>query len=197
MLKIGLTGGIGSGKTTVAALFAAKGIPVIDADVVARALVEPDRPAFTVIVEHFGPELLKDGGLDRSRLRQHIFSVPGARQWLESLLHPLVYDEMQCRIEGLAAPYVLLVIPLLLETGRRDFVDRLLVVDCPTELQRQRVRQRDALDDAEIVQILSAQMAREVRLAHADDVIRNAGSPEGLTVQVERLHQFYLALSAP
>lgn len=196
MLRIGLTGGIGSGKTTVAGLFAAKGIPVLDADVVARDLVEPGQPALQAIVERFGPELLRDGSLDRARLRQIVFAAPESRQWLESLLHPLVYDEMQRRIAGLSAPYGLLVIPLLLETGRRDFVDRLLVVDCPVEVQRQRVRQRDGLGEAEIDRILAAQLDREARLAAADDVIRNAGSPAELAEQVDGLHEFYLSLTA-
>jgi dephospho-CoA kinase len=195
MLKIGLTGGIGCGKTTVAKLFAAKGAPVLDADSISREMVEPGRPALQEIVLHFGPEVLKNGRLDRARLRRLVFAVPGARQWLESLLHPLVYAEMQRRIARLSAPYCLLVVPLLLETGRRDFVDRLLVVDCPTELQRQRVRLRDGSDDTEIDRILSTQVAREDRLAAADDVIENAADQEKLSEQVDRLHQFYLSLS--
>jgi dephospho-CoA kinase len=195
MLKIGLTGGIGCGKTTIAKLFAAKGVPVLDADSISRDLVEPGRPALQEIALHFGPEVLKNGRLDRARLRRLVFAVPGARQWLESLLHPLVYAEMQRRIARLSAPYCLLVVPLLLETGRRDFVDRLLVVDCPTELQRQRVRLRDGSDDTEIDRILSIQVAREDRLAAADDVIENAADQEKLSEQVDRLHQFYLSLS--
>jgi dephospho-CoA kinase len=196
MLKVGLTGGIGSGKTMVAGLFAAKGVPVLDADVIARDLVEPGQPAYRAIVEHFGPDLLQEGRLDRARLRQIVFVDPEARLWLESLLHPLVYDEMRRRIAELSTSYVLLVIPLLLETGRRDFVDRLLVVDCPIEVQRQRVKQRDGLDEAEIDRILSAQLAPEARLAAADEVIRNAGSPAELAGQVDRLHEFYLSLTA-
>lgn len=196
MLKVGLTGGIGSGKTTVAGLFAAKGVPVLDADVITRDLVEPGQPAFQAIVRHFGLDLLKDGRLDRARLRQIVFAAPEARQWLESLLHPLVYEEMHRRTAGLSAPYALLVVPLLLETGRRDFVDRLLVVDCPIELQRRRVKQRDGLDEAEIDRILSAQLAPEARLAAADEVIRNAGSSVELVEQVDRLHEFYLSLTA-
>jgi dephospho-CoA kinase len=195
MLKIGLTGGIGCGKTTIAKLFAAKGVPVLDADSISRDLVEPGRPALQEIALNFGPEVLKNGRLDRARLRRLVFAVPGARQWLESLLHPLVYAEMQRRIARLSAPYCLLVVPLLLETGRRDFVDRLLVVDCPTELQRQRVRLRDGSDDTEIDRILSIQVAREDRLAAADDVIENAADQEKLSEQVDRLHQFYLSLS--
>jgi dephospho-CoA kinase len=195
MLKIGLTGGIGCGKTTIAKLFAAKGVPVLDADSISRDLVEPGRPALQEIALNFGPEVLKNGRLDRARLRRLVFAVPGARQWLESLLHPLVYAEMQRRIARLSAPYCLLVVPLLLETGRRDFVDRLLVVDCPTELQRQRVRLRDGSDDTEIDRILSTQVAREDRLAAADDVIENAADQEKLSEQVDRLHQFYLSLS--
>lgn len=195
MLKIGLTGGIGCGKTTVAELFAAKGVPVIDADRVSRDLVEPGRPALDAIVQRFGPELLEGGRLNRARLRQIVFSAPLQRQWLEALLHPLVYEEMAARLRGLSAPYCLLVVPLLLETGRRDFVDRLLVVDCPAKAQRQRIKARDGLDDSELQRVLSAQLARQDRLAAADDVIENAGGPEDLAAQVDRLHRSYLALA--
>jgi dephospho-CoA kinase len=195
MLKIGLTGGIGCGKTTVADLFAAKGIPVLDADLIARQLVEPGQPLLQAIAAHFGANLLKEGRLDRGRLRQIVFAAPEERQWLESLLHPRVYDEMERRLAGFSAPYCLLVIPLLLETGRRDFVDRLLVIDCPVELQKRRVKDRDGLTDPEIDRILSAQLAREARVAAADDLIENAGGPAELADQVDRLHRFYLSLT--
>jgi dephospho-CoA kinase len=195
MLKIGLTGGIGCGKTTVSDMFAAKGVPVLDADQIAHALVEPGRPALEAIVRRFGPGILKSGRLDRARLRQLVFVEPEAKQWLESLLHPLVYAELKRRAERLSAAYCLMVIPLLLETGRRDFVDRLLVVDCPVNLQRQRVSARDGSDEAEIDRILAAQIDRNTRLAVADDVIENTVDLENLADQVNHLHSFYLALS--
>lgn len=194
MLKIGLTGGIGSGKSTLAELFAAKGIPVLDADLIARDLVEPGQPCLEAITLRFGKELLKDGRLDRKRLREIVFAEPEQRRWLESLLHPMVYAEMQARIEKLSAPYCLLVIPLLLETGRRGFVDRLLVVDCPVEIQRRRVQLRDGCGAEEIERLLSSQISREERLAAADDIVENAGSAAELPGRVEQLHRRYLWL---
>ena len=196
MLRIGLTGGIGCGKTTVADLFAGKEIPVIDADRVSRDLVEPGRPALDAIIQRFGPDLFEDGRLDRVRLRKIVFSSPEQRKWLESLLHPLIYEEMEARLQGLSAPYCVLVVPLLLETGRRDFVDRLLVVDCPAKEQRRRIKVRDELDDGEVQKVLSVQLARQDRLAAADDIIENSGKPEELAVQVDRLHQAYVDLAA-
>jgi dephospho-CoA kinase len=194
MLKIGLTGGIGCGKSTVADMFAAKGIPVLDADRIARDLVEPGQPALQAIAQRFGPGLLKAGRLDRERLKHIVFADPEERRWLEGLLHPLVYDEMRRRIATLSAPYCLLMVPLLLESGRRDFVDRVLVVDCPAEVQRQRIRCRDGSSDAEIERVLSAQLSREARLAAADDIIENAGLEADLPERVEALHRFYLSL---
>jgi dephospho-CoA kinase len=196
MLKIGLTGGIGCGKTTVADLFAAKGVPVLDADLIARELVEPGQPLLDAIVARFGVEVLQEGRLDRGRLRQIVFADPAQRRWLEELLHPAVYAALERRLDGLAAPYVLLVIPLLLETGRRDFVDRLLVIDCPVALQKQRVKARDGLDDSTIDRILAAQLPREARLAAADDIIENTAGRAELAEQIDRLHQFYVALTA-
>jgi dephospho-CoA kinase len=195
MLKIGLTGGIGSGKSTVADLFAAKGVPVLDADQVARDLVEPGRPAFQAIVGRFGPQVLREGRLDRLRLRQRVFAAPGERRWLESLLHPGVYEELRRRAEGLDAPYCLLAIPLLLETGRRDFVDRLLVVDCPMEAQRQRIMSRDGASPEFVERMLATQIDREGRLAAADDILDNSGALRELAEPVERLHRRYLSLA--
>jgi dephospho-CoA kinase len=196
VLKIGLTGGIACGKTTVANLFAARGIPVLDADLIARRLVEPGRPALAAIAERFGPDVLSGGRLDRARLRGIVFRDAEAKHWLESLLHPRVYAEMEAAVQGLAAPYCLLVVPLLVETGRRDFVDRLLVVDCPPSVQRRRLRERDGLEESEIERILSTQASREDRLAAADDVIDNSGNAEELAGRVEALHRSYLGLAA-
>lgn len=195
MLKIGLTGGIGCGKSTVADLFAAKGVPVLDADVISRELVEPGQPALQAIVQRFGEGLLVDGRLDRTLLRRLIFARPEARRWLESLLHPLVYETMARRVAALYGPYCLLVVPLLLETGQRGFVDRLLVVDCPPHVQRRRVKARDGSDDAEVDRILAAQMSREERLAAADDLIENSADLDFLSSQIDSLHRHFIDLN--
>jgi dephospho-CoA kinase len=193
MLKVGLTGGIGCGKTTVANLFAEKGVPVIDADQISHQLVEPGWPAFQAIVRQFGEDVLLDGRLNRRLLKEQVFSRTDEREWLENLLHPLIYHEMQRQVEALSATYCLLVVPLLLETGRRDFVDRLLVVDCPPETQRQRIRIRDGLDDKAIDLILATQLNREQRLVVADDVVENFDELAVLRPQIDRLHHFYTA----
>lgn len=198
-LRIGLTGGIGSGKTTVARFFAELGVTVLDADQVARELIVPGQPALTALAEHFGPSILKDGQLDRAALKHRIFTDPAERIWLDSLLHPLVYRRLEETLNAADAPstpYFLLVIPLLLETGRRDFVDRLVVVDCPESVQRQRVAQRDGLDADIIERILASQCTRPERLAAADDVIDNSLSPETLRERVGMLHDSIMALPA-
>jgi len=195
MLVIGLTGGIGCGKSTVAKLFAAKGVPILDADVIARELVEPNQPAFGAIKQRFGAAILRDGDLDRARLREIVFSNPEEKRWLETLLHPLVYSEISRRIGTLSAPYCIVVAPLLLETGRRHLVDRLLVVDCPEDIQRQRVKLRDGLSDAQIDKIMASQASRNERLAAADDVLENVADEASLSGRIEQLHRSYLALS--
>ena len=200
MLKIGLTGGIGSGKSTVAHYFAALGVPVIDADQIARELVSPGQPALQSIVDAFG-EAVRDnaGHLDRARLRAMVFGAeahPGQRPLLESILHPLIRAEMQRRAQAMTAPYGLLSIPLLVEGGQMDQVERILVVDAPEALQYQRVRQRDNVSlDAEITAILRAQATRQQRLAVADDVIVNDADLEKLHQQVVMLHPFYQKLA--
>ena len=178
IFKVGLTGGIGCGKTTIAGLFAERGVPVIDADQISRQLVEPGQPALAAIARHFGADLL-------------IFTRSDEREWLENLLHPLVYREMQQQAELLSAPYCLWVVPLLLETGHRDLVDRLLVVDCPVDLQRRRIQTRDGLDEAGIDLVLAAQIGRHQRLAAADDILENVGPIADLHTHVEELHKFY------
>lgn len=195
MLRVGLTGGIGCGKSAVAGIFAELGIPVVDADVVARSLVEPGQPALDEIVRTFGEEALEDGRLNRTWLREKIFHSSGDKQRLESILHPKVYADMENRMAGLGSPYCILVIPLLLETGRRDFVHRLLVVDCPEELQIARVKARDSLDECTIHRIVASQVSRAERLAAADDLLENDGELETLKTRVRSLHQRYLALA--
>ncbi len=196
MLKIGLTGGIGSGKSAAAREFAALGVPVIDTDRIARELVTPGSPLLDRIAEHFGPDILTAAGaLDRAALRRHVFADPAARQRLEAILHPPILAEMQRRAEAETAPYVILVIPLLAETGAAGLVDRVLVVDVPEDLQRQRVAARDNLTDAEIDAILAAQCKRDARLKIADDIIDNSGELAALRARVHELHEKYLTLA--
>jgi dephospho-CoA kinase len=193
LLKIGLTGGIGSGKTTAGDYFAEFGAEVIDTDLLSRELVEPGRPALAEIVAAFGAEVLDGAGrLDRARLRERIFSDAGARRRLEQILHPRIRTAMLARAERTTAPYVIFVIPLLFETGQQDLVDRVLLIDVPEAMQRRRVAARDALDDAQIEQIMQAQTDRPTRLRNADDVIHNDGSRDRLRAAVQSLHQQYL-----
>ena len=196
MLRIGLTGGIGSGKSTVAELFAARGVPVIDADAIARELVEPGQPALAEIVASFGTDCIDaEGRLDRARLRERVFNDAAQREHLEAILHPRIRAVMAERTATQSTAYVLLVIPLLFESGQRDLVDRVLVVDVPVELQRARVSARDHLTDVQIDAILAAQVQRNLRINGADDVIDNSGDAAGLERQVDALHHRYLLLS--
>lgn len=196
MLVVGLTGGIACGKTTVANLFAELGAPVIDTDMISRQLVEPGQPALNDIIQTFGHHYLTDEGqLNRSALARYCFSHPEARKKLEAILHPKIYDEMAQQLNVLKAPYVIVVIPLLVETGRSPLIDRVLVVDCPIDQQRQRLQQRDRRSKDEIEGILQAQASRRQRLEAADDIIENNGQPEQLINDVSRLHQQYLQSS--
>lgn len=197
MLIIGLTGGIGSGKSTVADYFAQQGVPVIDADVLAREVVTPGSLALREIAAAFGPEMiLEDGSLNRPRLRQRVFADPEQRQRLETILHPRIYAEMGRRIQTLEASYCVLVIPLLLETGATAMVDRVLVVDAPQSLQRERVKLRSGMEDETLEAILRAQLGGAERLRAADDIIVNDGDLAQLRQQVTALHSRYLALAA-
>jgi len=196
MLVVALTGGIGSGKSTVARIFAELGAPVIDADLVAREVVEPGTPALAEIESAFGPEILDDTGrLRRENLREMVFSDAAARRRLESIMHPRIREIMVRRLADLDAPYAILVIPLLLETGQKELGDRTLVVDLPESLQIERVKQRDHLEDTRIKTILAAQCDRSARLSAADDVIDNQGGAQKLHEQVEKLHRRYVALA--
>ena len=196
MLKIGLTGGIGSGKTTVANLFAEQGAPVIDADEISRFLVEPGQPALARIIKQFGARVLKKNGtLDRKRLKDIVFSCPEQKKLLESMIHPLVYQEMRKRIETLNSTYVILCIPLLLETKMESFVDRVLVVDCPVETQFNRVKERDQLSEHIISLIILSQVSREKRISSANDIIENTGDASQLADKVKKLHNSYISMS--
>jgi dephospho-CoA kinase len=197
VLRIGLTGGIASGKTTVASLFAARGVPVLDTDQIARNVVEPGRPALAEVVEAFGEGIVgPDGRLDRAALRSLVFADAVARKRLEAILHPEIRAELARRSATAGGPYQLWVIPLLVEGGRSDQVDRVLVVDCPAETQLVRLRARDGETEASARAILAAQASREERLAAADDVIVNEGDPEELALQVAALDTRYRALAA-
>lgn len=191
--RVGLTGGIASGKTTVAKLFAALGVPVIDADEVAREIVEPGTPVLARIVARFGLEALgADGRLDRRALRSRVFADPALRRELEALTHPAIREAMERRAELAGGRYHLFVIPLLAEKGRDPRIDRVLVVDCAEALQRRRLQARDGSSAAEVEAILAAQAPRAARLAVADDVIRNDGDLEALRDAVESLHRDYV-----
>ncbi len=196
MFVIGLTGGIGSGKSAVSDRFAQHGITIVDADVASRVVVEPGRPALTRIAEHFGAELITSSGtLDRALLRSKVFSSEQERKWLEALLHPLIAEEIQSGLANSRSPYTVLVSPLLLETTQHSYVDRILVVDVPVELQLRRTMARDNNSESQVRAIIAAQMARDTRRSRADDLISNDGSLEQLQQQVDALHQRYLALA--
>ena len=191
-LSIGLTGGIASGKSAVARLFAERGVPVLDTDQIARDVVEPGQPALAEVAAAFGPGVLAaDGRLDRGALRQHVFADPAARRRLEGILHPAIRAELARRAAAAGGPYQVWVIPLLVEGGGIDRVDRVLVVDCPVETQLARLRARDGENDDSARRILAAQASREQRLAAADDVIINEGSLEALAPQVAALDVRY------
>lgn len=195
MLIIGLTGGIGSGKSTVAKLFEDKGITIIDADQLARDVTQPGKPALKKIVEKFGPGiLLPNQSLDRTKLRKLVFSDDHQRIWLEQLLHPLIRDELRQRIRNADSPYCIVMIPLLIETAPNPLIDRILVVDARKDQQVDRAAVRDSQSGSEIYTILSKQSTREQRLRAADDVISNVGTIEDLVGQVDALHRYYLSL---
>ena len=196
-LRVALTGGIASGKSTVANLFAARGVPVIDTDVIAREVVEPGTPALAAVVEAFGPEVLgADGRLDRRRMRERIFGDAAARRRLEGILHPAIRAEMARRSLAAGGPYQVLVIPLLAEGGRRDHVDRVLLVDVPEELQVERLMRRDGVSREQAAASLGAQAGRAARLAIADDVILNTGRADDLDHEVTALDGKYRKLAA-
>jgi dephospho-CoA kinase len=196
-LRIGLTGGIASGKTTVAKLFAARGVPILDTDQIARDVAEPGQPALAEVVAAFGQDILgPDGRLDRPRLRARVFADPDSRQRLEAILHPAIRAELARRAEAAGGPYQVWVIPLLVEGGQVDRVDRILVVDCPEAVQLARVKARDGETEDSARAILAAQASRAQRLAAADDVIVNDGEEAGLGPQVAALDARYRALVA-
>lgn len=195
-LLVALTGGIATGKSAVAELFAQHGVPVLDTDQIARELVEPGTPIFGRVLEAFGAGMLDAAGrLDRARMRERVFADSTQRHLLESILHPAIRDELARRAAAVDGGYQIHVVPLLLETGRIDAYDRVLVVDCPQEQQISRLLARDGLDLELARRILAAQASREARLSAADDVIVNTGTLEELGQFVLTLHRNYERLA--
>lgn len=197
MLKIGLTGGIGCGKSTVAKYFAKLGIMVIDSDAIVHELMAHGTSTFEKIVKHFGIQILLDsGGINRRQLREIIFANVAEREWLEKLIHPQVFKELKIRAEQVQSPYCILVIPLLLETNAQKEVDKILVVECSQERRIKRVIERDKVSVAAVKAIMKTQVDRKTRLQNADDIIYNDGSLINLRSQVKRLHQKYLTIKS-
>jgi len=196
-LVVGLTGGIGSGKTTVANRFGALGVTLVDTDLIAHQLTGPGGAAMPAITAEFGPGVVAaDGRLDRAAMRELAFTDPAARKRLEAILHPMIRDESERQLAAATSPYAILVVPLLVEGGKpRARAQRVLVVDCRPETQIERVIKRNGLPREQIQAILAAQASREQRLAAADDVIDNDGSPETLDERVRALHERYLGLA--
>jgi len=196
MLRIGLTGGIGSGKTAVSGLFAELGAPVVDTDVISRQLTARDGAALPAIRALWGETvMLPDGGLDRAALRRKVFADAVARRQLEAILHPLIREQVAAALASISAPYVVVVVPLLVESGHYGgLLDRVLVVDCPEALQVERAMARSGLAAAEVAAIVAAQADRASRLAVADDVVANDGTIDALRRQVARLDAKYREL---
>jgi len=196
MLRIGLTGGIGSGKSSVCRLFSAMNVPVIDTDIIAREVVEPGQPGLLALTSAFGEEILDNAGqLNRRALRERVFQDEALRQRLEALLHPLIRAALHEQLKTVTAPYVIIAIPLLFEKGWESEVDRILVVDTNEALQLSRTMARDKADEKAVERIMRSQVSRSKRVAAADDIIHNEGDYTELERKVEVLHQYYLSLT--
>jgi dephospho-CoA kinase len=192
-LVVGLSGGIGSGKTTVTDLFSGLGVDIIDADVIARKVVEPGTPGLRQIVNKLGSKILdKEGCLDRAKLRELIFQQPALKNWLNALLHPVIRDEMQRQTQCASSPYCILSVPLLFENKLNSTVDRVVIVDVSEQSQLERTIGRDGVDDLQVKAIMASQASRVERLTIADDIIDNNGNEAALAGQVRRLHTDYL-----
>ena len=193
MLTVGVTGGIGSGKSSAANRFRQLGVPVIDADLIARQIVEPGMPALQEIINAFGESVANDQGeLDRSALRKIIFSDSNRKSQLEAILHPRIYNEILRLLSELSTSYAIVVIPLLAESKREYPLDRILVIDVPSDVQISRVTTRDNQSTEEVEQIISSQASRHSRLETADDIIENVGSTDDLSERVDAMHLTYL-----
>ena len=198
MYVVAITGGIGSGKTTVANRFAELGIEVVDADIIAREVVEPATPALAAIAAHFGPDVVApDGQLDRRRLRERIFTDSQAKEWLNALLHPLIRTEMLRQCAATRSPYCLMVVPLLVENRLTSLADRVLVIDVDEATQIERTCRRDGVSREQAQAILASQASRSERLAMADDVLDNqSGTTETIWERILALHETYLAFAS-
>ena len=191
---VGLTGGIGSGKTAVSDLFQDLGITIVDADLASRVVVEKGREELNKIAEHFGIDILTSSGeLDRAKLREVIFKSDEEKLWLESLLHPAIASQIQKELDSSSSPYTILVSPLLLETDQKNFCSTVLVVDVPVETQIERTSQRDNVSEEQIKSIIASQIDRDSRLEQADEVILNDGSIQSLESKVQELHKKFLS----
>lgn len=196
MLVIGLTGGIGSGKTLATDHFERLGITIVDADKAARVIVEPGKPALREIGQKFGPQVINpDGTLNRATLREMIFSDPAQRKSLEEITHPRIAEEIRRQLSASTSPYTILVSPLLFESGQHRYTQRTLLIDTHEALQRTRAAARDSVSEDQIAAIMAVQMSREERLRLADDVVLNDGDIKHLHEMLERLHQRYLELA--
>lgn len=190
---VALSGGIASGKSTIAHLFAQLGVPIIDADIIARQVVEVGTPALEQITQHFSQEiLLENGELDRSQLREIIFNNDHERLWLNSLLHPIIAQETQKQFAQQTKPYVIWVVPLLIENNLHQLADRVLMIDIPEALQLERLINRDRISESLAKKMIATQVCLTDRLAFADDIIVNDGDLESLKIQVDNLHKQYL-----
>ena len=196
MLRIGLTGGIGSGKSAVARCFVELGVPVVDTDEISRSLTQTGEPGYHAIVKLFGKDVLdRFGQIDRRRLRDRVFSDSDERKRLEAALHPLIRAEVQRQITGLRAPYCVIIVPLLFEAGFEKLVDRVLVIDVDESTQIKRVAERDEMSQESARAIIASQLPRQIRRNRADDLVTNETTLEALNASVRTLHQRYLALS--
>lgn len=196
MFILGLTGGIGSGKSAASAYFRDQGIVVVDADIVAREVVEPGQPALLAIKQRYGSEALHDDGtLNRAWLRAKVFAEPDERKWLESQTHPRIRDSIIAQLKAATSPYAILESPLLFESGQSELVARTLVIDVPEEIQVERASSRDGNEEEQIRRIIAAQLPRSERLQRADDAVDNSSNLEALYSQLEPLHQSYLQLT--
>ena len=195
MLIIGLTGGIGSGKSVASDKVKSLGITIVDADVASRTVVEPGKPALKEIEDHFGSGIITaEGKLDRNNLREIIATDPEERKWLESVTHPKIGEQITKEISESTSVYTLFVAPLLLETNSQEMCSRVVVVDVPKDVQIQRTAKRDKVSSNQVEQMVAAQMEREKRLEKADDVLLNSGTIEDLEKQVEELHKKYIQM---
>ena len=191
---IGLTGGIGSGKTAVSDAFQDLGITIVDADLASRIVVQKGKPSLKKIAEHFGNDILNENSeLDRAKLREIIFNSDEEKNWLESLLHPAIANQIQDELKASNSPYTILVSPLLLETNQKEYCSKVLVVDVPVELQVERTLKRDQVSEGQVKSIIKAQISRKNRLEFADEVIVNDGSLEELHSTVMKFHQKFIA----